>query len=154
MTTSQAILAGSLIIAGSIVAAALVLPDRAALTPTESLAYGQAATREASAPRFQIVKVEQDMSWRLDTHTGEVTVCRLENDRLVCARSTEAAELPPVSPQELEAERQQRREAKRAERNEVFDGFIAFFERIIRFAEKHSGLSKPPAPDDKQMERL
>ena len=94
------------------------------------------------------------MSWRLDTVTGEITVCRLEHDRMICARSTEAAELPRVSPQQLEAERADRRKARSAERNEILDRFMAFFERIVRFAQKHSGLSNTPEPDDQETHRL
>lgn len=154
MTPSQAILAGSFIVAASIVAAALVVPQRASPPQAETVGTAAPMAPESGEPRFQVIKVEKDMSWRLDTRTGEITVCRLEHDRLVCARSTEAAELPGLSPQELEAEREQRRQAKRAERNEVFDSFIAFFERIIRFAEKHSGLSKSPTPEDQQTEQL
>ena len=154
MTPSQAMLAGSFVIAASIVAAALVLPERAGLSQAETARAAAPVAPESGGSRFQIIKVEDDRGWRLDTRTGEITVCRLEHDRLVCARSTEAAELPGLSPQELEAEREQRRQAKRAERNEVFDRFIAFFERIVRFAEKHSGLSKSPTPEDQQTEQL
>ena len=56
-------------------------------------------------------------------------------------------ELPKASPQQLQAERDARRKAQQADRNAVLDRFMAFFDRIIRFAEKHAGLSKP-APED------
>jgi hypothetical protein len=154
MTPSQAILTGSVIIAASIVAAAIVLPEHSSLFKRETAGSPAPAAEKTTAARYQIIKVENDVSWRLDTQTGEITVCRLERERMVCAKSTEAAELPQVSPQQLEAEREERSKARRAERNEVLDKFMAFFERIVRFAQEHSGLSKPPAPQDDRIERL
>lgn len=157
MTPNKAILAGSAIIAAAIVAsAALFLP--------------RTADREAAgaAPRYQIVKVDQDRTWRLDSRTGRITLCRLEGDNLVCAESTEATRFPHKSPGDVasarEAERlrqdaerhrqeeadERRRKDKIAERNYIFDRFFALFERALDFAEKHPDRMPPAAatPDE------
>jgi len=158
MTPSKAILGGSLIVAAAIIAsAALFLPRQ------------PVATADASAqPRYQIVKVERDRTWRLDSQTGRITLCRLDGDNLICAESTEATRFPQKSPGDVasarEAERlrqeadrrwqeeanERRHREKVAERNYIFDRFFAFFERVLRFAEKHPERVGPPAgtPDE------
>ena len=149
MTPSKAILIGSGIIALSIIAAALVLPDRGNLADRDAAFTPQISAREAVAPRYQIIKTEHGRTWRLDTKTGEITVCRLRDDRMICANSTLATQLPKVTPRQLEAERKEQRQARRADRNEMLDRFMGFFERIIKFAQKHAGDNKPPPEDDK-----
>ncbi len=149
MTPSKAILVGSGIIALSIIAAALVLPDRGLLTDRKAMLAAEISARQAAAHRYQIIKTEHGRTWRLDTKTGEITVCRLRDDRMICANSTMATQLPKVTPRQLEAERKKQRQARRADRNEMLDRFVGFFERIIKFAQKHAGGNKPPPEDDR-----
>lgn len=157
MTPSKSILAGSLIIAAAIVASAALFLPRTADT-----------TADSAAPRYQIVKVEKDRTWRLDSRTGRITLCRLEGDNLVCAESTEATRFPQKSPgdiasareaerlrQDAERRRQEEAEERRhkdkvAERNYIFDRFFALFERVLRFAEKHPDRIQPSpeTPDE------
>ena len=148
MTPSKAILAGSGIIAASIIGAALVLPERNSMLQKNTEVASGTVTQKSRAPRFQIIKAENGMTWRLDTQTGEMTVCRLDRERLVCANSKMATEMPKATPRQLETERKERRKAERDERNEILDRFMAFFDRIIEFAQKQTGLSKPPLEDD------
>jgi hypothetical protein len=154
MTPSKAILIGSGIIALSIIAAALVLPDRGFLRDRNTAFVTDASQTETARPRFQIIKTEHNRTWRLDTKTGEITVCHLQDDRMVCADSTLATKLPKATPEQLEAERKEQRQAKRAERNEMLDRFMSFFERIIKFAQKHAGDNKAPPEDDDSFKRL
>ena len=154
MTPSQAILTGSGIIAVSIIAAALVLPESGLLAdknPEKQVA--QAKVSEPAEPRYQIIKNEQGRTWRLDTQTGVITVCQLRNDRMFCANSTMATELPKATPKQLEAERKEKRQAWREESDEMIDRFMGFFERIIKFAQKHTGGKTPP-PKEEDFERL
>ena len=101
MTPSKAILFGSGIIAVSIVAAALVLPDGALLTRQNAATVAD-ANQQTASPRFQIIKTEQGRTWRLDTQTGKITVCQLRDDRMICADSTTATQLPQATPEQLE----------------------------------------------------
>ena len=158
-SVGKSIVFGSFIIACGLFAAALVLPERAApvvaaaapavqqAPATAGAGAGATAGANASpaAPgRYQIVKTENGASWRLDTVTGEITVCRLEADRMICAKSTEATELPQVSAAELEKQRAEQRAERRAEKTEMFDKFFGFFERMLNFAEKHADKVEPP----------
>jgi len=149
MTPSQSVLVGSGIIALSIVTAALVLPEGGIWAGKNG-----ARIAKADAPRYQIIKTEQDRTWRLDTKTGEITVCRLRGDRMICANSAMATELPRATPQQLEAERRTQRQARREDRNEMLDRFMNFFERIIKLARRHAGDDKAPPPADDRFKQL
>ena len=153
MTPSSAILTGSGVIAIAIVVAAYVIPDRLPGTASETAASNVAVDKPA-VERFQIVKVENGRTWRLDTQTGEITVCHLRRDRMFCARSTEATELPKATPDQLKKQDKERRQAKREERNEMLDRFMSFFERIIKYAQKQTGMADPPAPEDGDTKQL
>lgn len=153
MTPSSAILTGSGIIAVAIVAAAYVIPD---LLPTVSSGkISVTKSAQKSAPnRFQMVKVENGVTWRLDTQTGEITACRLQQNRMFCAKSTDATELPKASSDQLKKQDKERRQAKREERNEMLDRFMNFFERIIKYAQKQAGMEKDPPPDNGSVKQL
>jgi len=152
MTPSKAILAGSLVIAAAILgSAALFLPERSAPPSTGGAPATTAAPPSSAAPsdRYQIVKVENGASWRLDRQTGEMTYCRVEGDRMICAKSSESTELPKASPEQLKSEREQaeKREAKESEA--MFDKFIGLFDRFLKFIERQSGKStSSPEPGD------
>jgi hypothetical protein len=144
LTPGKAIIAGSVIIACGIVAAAFILPEQPA--PAVPSTAALETPKDAAPGRFQIVRVEGGRSWRLDTVTGEMTVCRLEGDRMICAKSSAAIEVPRVTADQLEAERAKRRAEERRESTEILDRFFAFFERILRFAERQAEREASPAP--------
>lgn len=155
MTPSNAILAGSVVIAAAIFASAAVfLPGRG---PAPDLAGGPAptaapATPSAASDRFQIVKIENGASWRLDRQTGELTYCRIEGDRMICARSSESVELPKVSPDQLKTEREQAEQRQAKEGDAILDKFEALFDRFMKFVERQTGKSPPPPrPDGTRM---
>jgi hypothetical protein len=170
LSPGKAIVFGSFIIAGGIFAAALVLPGSkpvipqasaqalpsAALPDTAAVAQAPSRIELAAAPapatgtpgRFQIVKTENGTAWRLDTVTGEITVCRLESDRMICAKSTEATELPKATPEQLQKQRVDQKRERKAEKTEMIDRFFSFFERMLRFADRHSDKQEAPAKKD------
>lgn len=156
MSPSKAILTGSAIIAIAVIATSYIGKKDIPVAPVQTAAVAPVAATpvpDPNANRYQIIKVEGSTSWRLDKQTGEIAVCRLEGDRMVCAKSTTATEMPKASPDELaaerkiaeaerlkeeqaaQAERDKARQEKRAERSETLKMFMNFFERIIRFAQ-------------------
>jgi hypothetical protein len=158
-TAGKAIIFGSVIIAAGIFAGALVLPGDsanqqsvAAKAPPPQVATEDTPASDSrppsSAGRYQIVKTGNGQAWRLNTETGEITVCRLEADRMICAKSTAATELPAASPQELEKKRAEQRQKRSEERTAMMDRFFGFFERIIRFAEREAEKQPPERRDD------
>ena len=127
-------LTGSGLVAIAIVVAALVLPD-AAVKPV------------------QAAKTENGASWMLDRRTGIITMCKVRDEHMVCAGSANATQMPSATPDQLENKRVGRRQERRTERKEAFNQFFTFFERIIKFAEKHgdNGETNPAVTDSEQL---
>ena len=144
MTPSKAILAGSVMIAAAILASAALFRPPGAPAPAVERAPGTAvapAPSSAAQDRYEIAKVQDGASWRLDRQTGEMTYCRVENDRMFCAKSREATELPKASAEQLEAEREMAKEREAKESNAVFDKVMALFDRFLKFVERQTGKS-------------
>jgi hypothetical protein len=100
----------------------------AALTSLALLTSHVAALAQAESSddgRYQIVRASENRVWRLDRQTGEIAVCTLEGDRLVCSTSSEAVSPPETSYESLQTERAQEEEAE-AERQ------IAFLDRMLK----------------------
>lgn len=57
------------------------------------------------AGKYQIVKSTENRVWRLNKETGEIAVCDLDGANLVCTTSSDAAEVPKKSYEELEQEK-------------------------------------------------
>lgn len=55
--------------------------------------------------KYQIVKSTENRVWRLNKETGEIAVCDLDGANLVCTTSSDAAEVPKKTYEELEAEK-------------------------------------------------
>lgn len=119
---------------------------------TPAMSGGPAAGAPDVPGRYQIVRVEDGVSWRLDTATGELTACRIEDDRMVCARSAEATELPRMAAGELERRRAAEQEAERArearlrqEEMAVLDRILGFFKWVVERA-LGAGSTDNPSP--------
>jgi len=168
MTSGKAIVTGSLlasvVIGAAIVAAAVVWREAPQAVAGKAPVPEAAPAPAKDAPgRYQIVRIENGVSWRLDTATGELTACRMEGDRMLCARSTEATELPKLSAKELEEQRKaaeraelDRRGQRKEERTAVLDRFMSFFKWVIEQARNAGpGETAPPAPspDDRDTPR-
>ena len=80
---------------------------------------------------FQIVKATGDRVWRLNKTTGEIAVCTLEADNLICTTSAEAVRPPSKTFEEREAEKERARDeaAKRREQERLRD--LEFFDRVL-----------------------
>ena len=95
----------------------------------------------APADVYQIIHAGPDRVWRLNKVTGEVTVCTLENDHLVCVPGVEAPKSQTPTFDQIEAERaraaaeaEQRRKEEDAKRIAVLDRMIAAFRQFIHAA--------------------
>lgn len=132
MTSGKAIVIGSAVIGLAVIVAAFVW--RAPPPEGPSATGGGPAAGAPDAPgRYQIVRVEDGVSWRLDTATGEMTACRIENDRMVCARSVEATEFPRMAADEIERRRAAGQEAERAREDRLREQDMAILDRILGF---------------------
>jgi len=74
---------------------------------------------------FQIMKATADKIWRLNKSTGEISVCSLDGDRLLCTSSTEAIRPPTVTYDERQAEKKRMSDDKKAKELEFLDRALA-----------------------------
>ena len=83
-----------------------------------------ASADEQEVGNFQIMKATADKVWRLNKNTGEISVCNLDGDRLVCASSTDAIRPPTLTYEERQAEKLRLKEEKKAKD-------MAFLDRVL-----------------------
>ncbi len=95
---------------------------------TKSIAAQAPTEREGV---FQIMKATETRVWRLNTQTGEIAVCDLQGDNLICTNSTAAAEAPAKTYAEIEAERAAQAEAEAAAREEQRAQDLKMLDRIL-----------------------
>lgn len=98
---------------------------------------GYATAAFADAQTYQIIKATDTRVWRLNTRTGEIAVCSLDDEQLLCTSSAQAITPPAKTYADLEAERveeervdAQRREEKRKRSLAMFDLMINAFREI------------------------
>ncbi|MBO6519380.1 MAG: hypothetical protein JJ900_00705 [Rhodospirillales bacterium] len=80
---------------------------------------------------YQIVKATDSRVWRLNTQTGEIAVCSLEGENLVCTTSTDAADVPKKSYEQIEAERKAAEEAAKAKYEADRERELKFLDKIL-----------------------
>ncbi|MEX2642917.1 MAG: hypothetical protein WD270_05660 [Acetobacterales bacterium] len=107
-------------------------PFAAALAVT--LLLGATGASAQDGDRYQIVKATENRVWRLDRQTGEVAVCSLTGDRLVCTTSSDAASPPKQDYEQLNAERRQAEQDEQQRQLALLDRLLAMFREFVRFA--------------------
>ena len=84
----------------------------AALAVVLGFAASPLAAAEQPLPQsdasYEIVRATGDQVWRLNRLTGEIAVCTLRDDRLICTTSTDAVTPSKKSYEDLEVAEEQR----------------------------------------------
>lgn len=116
----------------------LILPSLIAFNVSVASADQVPGTRDGV---FQIVKATNSRVWRLNTQTGEIAVCDLSGENLVCTTSANAADVPKKSYAEIEAEREavakaaaDKQQAERTTELKFLDRILAMVRELIRTA--------------------
>ncbi len=86
---------------------------------------------EDSGATYQIVKATEDRVWRLNVKTGEVAVCSLNGQNLICTTSAEAMTPPNMTYEEFEAAQKRAEHEKRVKQMEFMDRAIAAMRMIF-----------------------
>ncbi len=91
--------------------------------------------------KYQITKATADRVWRLNTETGEIAVCKLAGENLICTTTSDAAAVPKKSYDDILAEREAAEkaalaaDAERRDRElKLLDKILAFFREMIATA--------------------
>jgi hypothetical protein len=112
----------------------------ALIAAPEAVAQTQTSTSE-----FEFLKATEDRVWRLNRQTGEIAVCTLERETLLCSTSSGAAQTPATSYEELKqreaaelasAEAKDKEERERAMR--LLDRMVEVFKEFTSEATSES----------------
>lgn len=119
----------------TILCAILLAVGAMALSPTPSIA------QSTDAGKYQIVKSTENRVWRLNKETGEIAVCDLDGANLVCTTSSDAAEVPKKSYEELEADKvaaakaiDEKQQGEREQELKMLDKAITLLREFINTA--------------------
>jgi hypothetical protein len=111
------------------------------ITPIPASLADEASEKDEAV--YEIVKATGNRIWRLNKQTGEVSVCSLQGQSLVCATSNQAAIPPQKTYEELEAERNRKREEQLARDREFFDKVIDAMKSVVKAAMERDATEKP-----------
>jgi len=111
--------------------------------PGYSALVSPAVASESEKGNFQIMKATADKVWRLNKLSGEISVCSLDGERLVCSSSTEAIRPPAVTYEEREAEKKRVAEERKAKSMEFMDRALAAIRSLFEASlDNEKGASK------------
>ena len=94
---------------------------------------------EAKSGKYEFMKATADRVWRLNTETGEITVCTLRGENLVCTVSSDAAMPPKKSYSEMKADSQKQRRQQQDKEMRIIDRMLSFFRELITMSREESG---------------
>jgi len=85
---------------------------------------------------YQLMKATENTVWRLNKYAGEIAVCTLNGNNLVCTTTAEA-----LSPKEVEEKRKMEEAARKAAKKEQRQRELAMLDRIIQFVRDLIGMA-------------
>ncbi len=80
---------------------------------------------------FQIVKATETVAWRLNRKTGEIAVCKLDGDTMICSSSTTAVTKGQESYDTYKADKENSEKSRQAHEMAVLDRVMAFFKSMV-----------------------
>jgi len=98
----------------------------ALIAAPEAVAQTQTSTSE-----FEFLKATEDRVWRLNRQTGEIAVCTLERDTLLCSTSSGAAQTPATSYEELKQREAAELAAADAKEKEERERAMKLIDRMV-----------------------
>jgi hypothetical protein len=96
-----------------------------------SLGCAGAVSADAIESTYQIVRATDSRVWRLNTRSGEIAVCSLDGEQLVCNSSERAIAPPTKTYAELEGERQALKDLEMERRAEKRKRSLAMLDRML-----------------------
>ncbi len=90
---------------------------------------------------YEIIRSSADRIWRLNKDTGEVSVCTMEGDRLICTTSEDAAVPPAKTYEELEAEREALEKEQAEARADERERQLSMLDRILEMVRELAGMA-------------
>jgi len=80
---------------------------------------------------FEIIKATENVAWRLNKKTGEISACRFTGDAMTCASSDTAVVRPKPSVEDLKKEQKKERAEKQDEEMAMLERLFAYFKKLM-----------------------
>lgn len=80
---------------------------------------------------YEIIKTTENVAWRLNKKTGEISACRFTGDTMTCASSEVAVVRPKTSFEDFKKEKKQDRAERQAEDLAMLDRLFAYFKKML-----------------------
>lgn len=80
---------------------------------------------------YQIIRATESRVWRLNRKTGEIAVCTLDGDNLLCTTSSQATTPPARTYQERQAEKAHAEAEEQARRERQKEKDLQFLDRVV-----------------------
>ena len=91
-----------------------------------TLGYATATSADTQdSQTYQIIKATDSRVWRLNTQTGEIAVCSLDGEQLICTSSAQAISPPTKTYADLESERREQEQLDAQGREEKREPSLA-----------------------------
>ena len=110
-----------------------------ALVAMAVLAVPVADTHAQETGDFQIVKATETVAWRLNKKTGEIAVCKLDGDTMVCSSSTSAVTKGEQSYDAYKTDKENTEKSRQAHEMAVLDKVMSFFKSMIALMMGNNG---------------
>lgn len=121
----------------------VIVPVFAVFLALFNTAASAGEAKETDEAVFQIIKSTPNKIWRLNKNTGEIAVCGLQGETMVCTTSTQAATPPIKTFEELEADRKQARKERLARDTEFLDRIIDAMKSVVKAAMERDASEQP-----------
>ena len=121
----------------------VILPVFAVFLALFNTAASGGEAKEMDDSVFQIIKATPSKIWRLNKKTGEIAVCSLQGESMVCTTSSQAATPPIKTYEELEADRKQAREERLARDKEFLDKIIDSMKSAVQAVMEREASEQP-----------
>lgn len=86
---------------------------------------------QADQASYEFLKATENRVWRLNRQTGEIAVCTLERDALLCSTSSGAAETPPTTYEELKQREAAELAAAQAQEQQERERAMKLIDRMV-----------------------
>lgn len=92
---------------------------------------------------YEIIKATENVAWRLNKKTGEISACRFTGDAMTCASSNTAVIRPKTSLEDLKNEQKRERAERQEEEMAMLERLFAYFKMLISTVKEMEPDFKP-----------
>jgi len=100
---------------------------------------------------YEIVRASEDRIWRLNKQTGDVSVCTLDGDQLICTDTDDAANPPKKTYEQIEEEKAAAEAEREAQERAEQERQLTILDRMLDMVRELLQMSMEPAPEGEKL---